>query len=83
VFSTCINLFVKTIRNRPVFSQRVGVDLLHHRQQHAAGGGSIGLGVAKNYFPVPLQVGQIIFLSPPHEWHSFPFTLPFPRHTGQ
>jgi hypothetical protein len=30
------------------------------------------------YFPVPLQVGQIIFLSPPQLLHGLPFTLPEP-----
>ena len=33
--------------------------------------------------PVPLQVGQTIFLFPPHVLQSLPLTLPVPLQTGQ
>jgi hypothetical protein len=33
--------------------------------------------------PVPLQVGQTIFLLPPQVLQSLPFTLPLPLQTGQ
>jgi hypothetical protein len=33
--------------------------------------------------PVPLQVGHMIFLSPPHELHGLLLTFPDPLHTGQ
>jgi len=36
-----------------------------------------------SYFPVPLQVGQTIFLSPPQLWQGLPLTLPVPLQTGQ
>jgi hypothetical protein len=32
--------------------------------------------------PVPLQVGQIIFLSPPQELQGLLFTFPLPLQTG-
>jgi len=32
--------------------------------------------------PVPLQVGQMIFLSPPQELQGLLFTFPDPLHTG-
>jgi hypothetical protein len=33
--------------------------------------------------PVPLQVGQTIFLLPPQLLQSLPLTLPVPLQTGQ
>jgi len=33
--------------------------------------------------PVPLQVGQTIFLLPPQAWQVLPLTLPVPWQTGQ
>lgn len=35
------------------------------------------------YLPVPLQVGQMIRLSPPQALQGLPFTLPLPTQTGQ
>jgi hypothetical protein len=35
------------------------------------------------YRPVPLQVGQTIFLFPPQVLQSLPLTLPVPLQTGQ
>jgi hypothetical protein len=36
-----------------------------------------------NHLPVPLQVGQIIFLSPPQLEQGLPDTFPVPLQTGQ
>jgi hypothetical protein len=37
----------------------------------------------ERYFPVPPQVGQVIFPTPEHLGHSFPFTFLLPLHIGQ
>jgi hypothetical protein len=36
----------------------------------------------KHYFPVPPQVGQVIFPIPEHLGHSFPFTFLLPPQIG-
>ena len=42
-----------------------------------------GPGGSQHYFcPVPPQVGQVIFPTPEHLGHSFPFTFLAPLHIG-